>query len=220
MPTILHHVFTSHIFYYGVAKCLLKNYHRLIVLIVLTDLENFKPFSDKFRRRTSRLNSVKSSSLYQSNSEHTTSKRETQLRSLTKSMSSTNMFTRFKQNLNSSQLYENSYVINNDDNTVATKIKGVIEDLLDTYLKHKKYDSQTCGYLACTLSTMIKERLKNLNLRRYKFVCQVVIGQTKRQDICVSSRCLWMIETDTHQQANYSNDSLFAVVTVFAVYFE
>lgn len=131
-----------------------------------------------------------------------------------------NMFTRYRQNSNSLQPSENSYVINNDDNTVAMKIKGVTEDVLDTYLKHKKYDSKTSGVLACSLSTVIKERLKNLKLRRYKFVCQVVIGQSERQDVCVGSRCLWMTETDTHQQAKYSNESLFAVVTIFAIYFE
>jgi len=39
-------------------------------------------------------------------------------------------------------------------------------------------------------------------------------------DMQLSSRCLWVPTTDGCATASYSNSSLFAVATVFAVYFE
>ncbi len=42
----------------------------------------------------------------------------------------------------------------------------------------------------------------------------------KDQDIRVASRCLWDIEKDNSVSVVYKNSSIYAVATVFAIYFE
>lgn len=40
------------------------------------------------------------------------------------------------------------------------------------------------------------------------------------QDIRVASRCLWDNDKDNTASVTYTNSSLYAVATIFAVYFE
>jgi len=92
-------------------------------------------------------------------------------------------------------------------------------------LKGRKYVATDCKWLAQDLSADLLERVKNdqrdAGVRRYKFVAVVNIGSVSEYpDIQLSSRCLWVPNTDGFASASYSNDSLFAVATVYAAYFE
>ena len=62
--------------------------------------------------------------------------------------------------------------------------------------------------------------MKDLDLERYKLVCIVHIGQRGNQEIKVGSRCLWDARLDTFISVEYQNTSLFAIATVFGIYFE
>jgi hypothetical protein len=62
--------------------------------------------------------------------------------------------------------------------------------------------------------------MKELALPRYKFVSHVMIGQNADQGINFASRSVWNTSTDNFASATYRNGSLFAIATVFAVYFE
>jgi len=68
---------------------------------------------------------------------------------------------------------------------------------------------------------VVKTRVKQeLFLPRYRLVASVMIGQDGGQSISIVSRSLWNAATDNFSSASYRNGSLFAVATVFAVYFE
>ncbi len=81
-------------------------------------------------------------------------------------------------------------------------------------LRDIQYDAQNCRQLTGRISDIIKREVKDLDLDRYKLVCIVHIGQRGNQEIKVGSRCLWDVRLDTHILA------LFAIATVFGIYFE
>lgn len=105
------------------------------------------------------------------------------------------------------------------------RIEKLIASALVELLKGRKYVPQDCKWLAQDLSADLLERVKNdqrdAGLRRYKFVAVVNVGSVaEHPDMQLASRCLWVPNTDAFSSASFSNDSLFAVATVYAVYFE
>jgi len=104
-------------------------------------------------------------------------------------------------------------------------MEKLIATALVEQLKGRKYVAADCKWLTQDLSADLLERVKNnqrdAGVRRYKFVSVVNVGSvTEHPDIQLASRCLWVPNTDAFASASYSNDSLFAVATVYAVYFE
>eukprot|EP00050_Salpingoeca_kvevrii_P020407 m.98139 g.98139 ORF g.98139 m.98139 type:complete len:77 (+) comp8853_c0_seq1:325-555(+) len=59
----------------------------------------------------------------------------------------------------------------------------------------------------------------DLQLERYKFVVQAVIGEQRGEGVKVAARCLWDSDTDGTAQDVFMNESLFCVAAVYAVYF-
>lgn len=122
-------------------------------------------------------------------------------------------------------LYENTYRIEPQVRFDYSRVEALMEAALDELLKGRKYVAPDCKWLAQDLSADLLERVKNdqrdAGLRRYKFVAVVNVGSVEEYpDLQLASRCLWTPNTDAFASASFSNDSLFAVATVFAVYFE
>lgn len=112
---------------------------------------------------------------------------------------------------------------NEDERFQAYKIEPKLYDLLKDALKGKKYSSVQSGTYSKELSQDIMREtrlLMNNASPRYKLVAHVVIGEPTGQDIRVGSRCVWDSAFDNCASVVYKNDSLFAVATVFAIYFE
>ena len=112
---------------------------------------------------------------------------------------------------------------NEDERFQAYKIEPKLYDLLKDALKGKKYNSIQSGTYSKELSQDIMREtrlLMNNASPRYKLVAHVVIGEPTGQDLRVGSRCIWDSAFDNTATAVYKNDSLFAVATVFAIYFE
>ncbi|CAN0039697.1 unnamed protein product, partial [Scytosiphon promiscuus] len=58
----------------------------------------------------------------------------------------------------------------------------------------------------------------DMNLARYKYVVQVVIGEQRGEGVRMGSRCFWDSDTDNVASETYINDSIFCVATAYAVY--
>ena len=67
---------------------------------------------------------------------------------------------------------------------------------------------------------VIKARVKELMIPRYKIICLVHIGQLGDQSVRISSRCLWDQTNDTYASSEFRNKSLYAVASVYGVYYE
>lgn len=118
------------------------------------------------------------------------------------------------------QVYENTYKTEPEVRFQAGKVKAVIEDVFMRMLKDEKYDPKSCRQLVKTLTEIIKNRVKELNYNRYKIICVVNIGQLNEQGFRIGSRCCWDAKWDTFATANFTNKTLFAVASVWGVYYE
>ncbi len=89
-------------------------------------------------------------------------------------------------------------------------------------LKGCSYDAKKCPQQTKDLSDDILRETRNclVNSSRYKLVSHIVIGQLTDQDVRVASRCLWDTQFDNCVCVTYKNNDLYAVVTLFAVYYE
>nr|XP_043872821.1 dynein light chain Tctex-type 5 isoform X2 [Solea senegalensis] len=96
----------------------------------------------------------------------------------------------------------------------------ILKDVLTNYLQQEKYEVEWSQKMTKTICEVIRARVKDLMIPRYKIVVLVHIGQQCGQSMQMSSRCLWDAANDTFASYSFKNSSLFGVATVYAVYFE
>jgi len=89
---------------------------------------------------------------------------------------------------------------------------------VQSYLDGEAYEAGKCATMSMLLSEVIRDRIKALRQRRHKVVCSVVIGENGGQALRHASRCLSNADCDSFASSSYTNNSLFAVATVYAVY--
>jgi hypothetical protein len=69
------------------------------------------------------------------------------------------------------------------------------------------------------LSDEIKNRVKSIIYKRYKVIVQISIGQAG-QGVFIASRSLWNPDIDNSCSVQFSNNSIYAVATIYAIYFD
>ena len=117
-------------------------------------------------------------------------------------------------------LYENTYKTEPDRAIEAWKIKEILNDVLESKLKDESYNEKSTKQLCLSLTEVIKQRVKDLDYPRFRIVVTVNIGEMKEQGFRMGSRCLWEAKFDSFADAVFQNKSLFAIATVFMVYYE
>ena len=105
-------------------------------------------------------------------------------------------------------------------NSYMPDIACVVSSVFDSYLSQRDYDPKRFPMLSKTLSELIKERVKDTGLNRYKIIAMVTICENKDQGTRVVSRCLWNQKFDNHASVVYEGPNYYAVGSVYAVYFE
>ena len=103
---------------------------------------------------------------------------------------------------------------------VPRAVEAIIRDVMERTLKTAVFDESECKSTALDLCAEIKERVKALNIPRYKVVLQSVLGEVKGQGAYIASRCLWDTDTDNYAAFSMKNASLFCVIMVFGLYLE
>lgn len=116
--------------------------------------------------------------------------------------------------------YENTYKMEPPKKFRPDQVKPIIEKVLATNLEGKKYDPIECSILSKALADDIKARVKELQFERYKVLSLVTIGQRSDQGVSVGSRFLWDHDRDSFAASSWYNKHLYAVGTVYAVYYE
>lgn len=107
-----------------------------------------------------------------------------------------------------------------DERFIPREVEAVIKDVLDRKLRSAEYDDARSRSMALELCEDVKQRVKELNIPRYKLVLQAVIGEVKGQGAYIASRCLWDSNTDCYASFSMKNSSLFCVLMVFGLYLE
>ncbi|XP_077471990.1 dynein light chain Tctex-type 5-A-like isoform X1 [Stigmatopora argus] len=115
---------------------------------------------------------------------------------------------------------ENTYQMGPRKRFPTPAILAILKDVLPSYLEEEKYEVEWSRQMSKTLCEVIRARMKELMIRRYKIVVLVHIGQLAGQSMQISSRCLWDPATDTFASWSFKNTSLYCVASVYAVYFE
>ena len=117
---------------------------------------------------------------------------------------------------------ENTYRLYPDDKASfrPLSVQKEIADVLEGVLGNMEYNPSTSGRITTRLSEAIKVRVKALQFTRHKLVVHVLVGSHSGQCLELASRCLWNQETDSYATASYQNSSLFAIASVYGIYFE
>merc|ERR1719489_489907 len=109
--------------------------------------------------------------------------------------------------------YENTYKLE------PTK-GGFPVKLLTNILEDQVYEQDNCPRFTKSISEIIKTKAKDLIDPRYKVICVTHIGQQSGQGIRIGSRCLWNTKHDNCASVVYKNSSLFAISSVYGVYYD
>ena len=118
---------------------------------------------------------------------------------------------------------ENSYQMSptQEEKFDVTKVKQVVDDSLRLFLiKQSAYNPTKCAQISRYISEDVKSRMKTLGFKRYKFVVNVIVGQTKEQGMEFASRCVWNTETDNMATVTRQHKDMYVVVNVYGVYVE
>ncbi|KAG7524411.1 hypothetical protein JOB18_011514 [Solea senegalensis] len=115
---------------------------------------------------------------------------------------------------------ENTYQMAPYKRFPVPAVEDILKDVLTNYLQQEKYEVEWSQKMTKTICEVIRARVKDLMIPRYKIVVLVHIGQQCGQSMQMSSRCLWDAANDTFASYSFKNSSLFGVATVYAVYFE
>ncbi|XP_021535647.1 dynein light chain Tctex-type 5 [Neomonachus schauinslandi] len=115
---------------------------------------------------------------------------------------------------------ENTYQLGPTKHFPAAIVNHILKDVLTNYLQGEQYEPELCRQMTKTISEVIKTQVKDLMIPRYKLIVIVHIGQLNSQSILIGSRCLWDPKSDTFSSYVFRNSSLFALASVYAIYFE
>eukprot|EP00922_Rhytidocystis_sp_ex-Travisia-forbesii_P035904 GHVS01053287.1.p1 GENE.GHVS01053287.1~~GHVS01053287.1.p1 ORF type:complete len:118 (+),score=22.29 GHVS01053287.1:409-762(+) len=105
-------------------------------------------------------------------------------------------------------------------NAVATTqpVKEILRNVLETKLEKAQYHGDNTALLSKHVAEEIKDRLKELNLPRYKLAVQVIISEHRGQGARVGCRTFWDTTTDVLAFETYKNESLFCVAIASGIY--
>ena len=117
-------------------------------------------------------------------------------------------------------VYENTFKLTPDCKFHEGKVREIIKNVFVENIHEKQYDPNMCGSKCKLMSEIIKERVKYLEMDRFKIVCIVMMGEEAKQSMLVTSRCLWDQKSDNYVTVEYRKGNLLALGLVFAVYAE
>lgn len=126
------------------------------------------------------------------------------------------------QNSKPAVKYENTYKMKPDEGGVfkPSAVRSILETVLERYLSTAQYAPKTVSMFTQNIVDEVKRRVKDLKMPRYKIVCQVYIGSKNGQSMQMVSRAVWNTDTDNFATATFQNQSLYAIASVHATYFE
>jgi len=100
----------------------------------------------------------------------------------------------------------------------TAKMKECIAEVLQEMLKEHTYKQDEAPELTKQIADRVKNRLKLLELPRYKYMVQVVVGEQRGEGVRMGCRTFWDRDTDAYASETFTNDSIFCVATAYAVY--
>ena len=113
---------------------------------------------------------------------------------------------------------QNTYELNPKSLFCPAIVEKILKEKLE-FLETVNYHADTARVISNDLANAIRVQVKPL-FPRYKLVVHVTIGGKGHQGIKVASKCFWDVERDNFASYTVTSRDLFAVATVYGVYFE
>ncbi|KAI9137017.1 Tctex-1 family-domain-containing protein [Paraphysoderma sedebokerense] len=95
----------------------------------------------------------------------------------------------------------------------------IIHQVLVDKLTGQSYNSELCSKWTKEIADEIRNKLKELNLDRYKYVVHVLIAEMRGEGARMGCRCFWDQDTDNIAQDIFMNDSIVCVAAAFGVFY-
>ncbi|XP_064625231.1 dynein light chain Tctex-type 5-A-like [Lineus longissimus] len=116
--------------------------------------------------------------------------------------------------------FENTYKTEPDSKFPAEKVEKVMKLVFENTLTGVAYDPREAQDLSKELANSVKNEVKQLGIKRYKTVCQVMLGPVKSSTLSVASGFIWLPEFDTFSECTFRGDSMYATGVVFGVFMD
>ena len=113
---------------------------------------------------------------------------------------------------------QNTYQLDPETLFCPTIVEKMLKEKLE-FLETVDYRPDTARATSNDLANAIRLQVKPL-FPRYKLVVQVTIGGKGHQAIKVASKCFWDTKRDNYASYTVTSRDLFAVATVYGIYFE
>lgn len=98
------------------------------------------------------------------------------------------------------------------------EIEGLIRKIVGENLEGKVYDHIYAHDWTISLTRQIYNEIKELELKRYKFAVQVVIGEDRGQGLKAICGGILDEETDRVVRVTFTGEKIFCIAAVFVVY--
>jgi len=89
--------------------------------------------------------------------------------------------------------------------------------MMQEYFRGFKWNDEMAEKLVDKLTRDLMDRLRDLGLKKHKFIVNIALGQKKGQGLKLMSRCIWNNETDGVVSETFQNEDIFVACEVFAV---
>ncbi|XP_055535060.1 dynein light chain Tctex-type 5-like [Wyeomyia smithii] len=117
--------------------------------------------------------------------------------------------------------YQPTYQLESKNPFNREACEDILRESLDKSLQGVEYNSYFASSLCQQICEDVKAKVKELNFDRYKIVVTVTMGERYMQGLKVVSECLWDPKRDNNASCIYdSSPSLFAVASIYAIYFD
>ncbi|XP_041357115.1 dynein light chain Tctex-type 5-like [Gigantopelta aegis] len=116
--------------------------------------------------------------------------------------------------------YENTYKMEPDLKFQESQVRDIIAAVLKENISEKEYNHSTMNRGITLMCSKILERVKQLDMKRYKLISHVLIGENNSTTLQFSSRCLWDVRWDTFTSVTVTSGNIYATGMVFGVYAE
>ncbi|KAI8823658.1 Tctex-1 family-domain-containing protein [Fimicolochytrium jonesii] len=92
-------------------------------------------------------------------------------------------------------------------------VNKIIHQVLVDRLTGAQYSAETCAQWTKEIADDVKNRLKELDYPRYKYVVNVMIGEMRGEGIRMGCRCFWDADTDNVAEDTFINVSIGEIAT-------
>lgn len=108
-----------------------------------------------------------------------------------------------------------------DSKFVESKVKNAVYEYLCEELTNVKYNEKDWKLKTRDIGDQLRNQIKSLGFLRYKIIVEILINpKSANNDLIFGSRCLSDPDRDRSVTVVFSNDSLSAVVCVYAIYYD